>query len=70
MSSLACNVYFTDQKVMQWGDLMGLNFENLQMQKWKILTDRAQKADDKNEVISLVIMFTLKFMVNKKVEND
>ena len=55
---------------MQWGDLMGLNFENLQMQKWKILTDRAQKADDKNEVISLVIMFTLKVMVNKKVEND
>ena len=31
---------------------MELNFEGLQMQKWNILTDRAQRLDEKNGVIS------------------
>ena len=35
------------------------------MQKWNIATDRAQNANDKNGVISLVIMFTSRVMVIK-----
>ena len=35
------------------------------MQKWNIATDRAQNANDKNGVISLVIMFTSGVMVIK-----
>ena len=44
---------------MQSGNLMELNFEDLEIQKWNIPTDRAQKVDEKNGVICLVIMFTL-----------
>ena len=33
---------------------MKLNFEGLEMQKWNIPTDRAQRADGKNGVICLV----------------
>ena len=33
---------------------MELNFEGLEMQKWNIPTDRAQRADGKNGVICLV----------------
>ena len=44
---------------MQSGNLMELNFEDLEIQKWNIPTDRAQKVDEKNGVICQVIMFTL-----------
>ena len=44
---------------------MELNFEGLEMQKWNIPTDRTQKADEKNGVICLVIMFTPRVMVIK-----
>ena len=33
------------------------------MQKWNILTDGAQKVDEKNGVICLVIMFNLRVIV-------
>ena len=38
-------------------DPMGLCFECLEMHKWNIETDGAQRSDEKNEVICLVIMF-------------
>ena len=39
------NVYFTDRNIMQWSDPRKLNFEGLEMQKWNVLTDIAQKVD-------------------------
>ena len=39
-----------------------LNFE---MQKWNVSRDRARLVDEKNGVIFLVIMFTIKVMVIK-----
>ena len=50
---------------MQRGDSMELNYEGLEMQKWNILSDRAENLDEKNEVICLVIMVTLGVMVIK-----
>ena len=44
---------------------MELNFEDLEMQKWNIPTDEAQRVDEKNSAISLVIMFTPRVMVSK-----
>ena len=45
---------------------MKLNFEGLEMQKWNIPTDRAQRVDGKNGVFCVVIMFTSQVMVIKK----
>ena len=45
-----------------------LNFEGAEMQKLNILMDRTQRADEKNEIICLVIMFTHGVMVIKIVE--
>ena len=39
------------------------NFEGLEMQKRNIPMDVAQRVDEKNEVICLVIMFTPQVMV-------
>ena len=50
---------------MQRGDLKELHFEGLAMQKWNIPTDRAQRVDEKNGVICLVILLTPGFMVIK-----
>ena len=47
------------------GEPMELNFEGLEMQKWNISTDKAQRVDEKNGVICLVIMFTPGVMVIK-----
>ena len=44
---------------------MEFNFEGHEMQKWNIPTDRAQKVDQKNGIICLVIMFTPGCMVIK-----
>ena len=52
------DVYFTDQNIIQSGKPMELNFEGLEMQKWNIPTDRAQKVDKENGVICLVTRFT------------
>ena len=43
----------------------GLNFEGLEMQKLNISTDRAQRLDEKNWVICLVVMFTPGIIVIK-----
>ena len=59
------NVYFRNHNVMQKGDPMELNFESLEMQKWNIPTDRAQKVDEKNGVIYLVAMFATRVAVIK-----
>ena len=48
---------------MQRGDLMELNFEGLEMQKWNIPMDRTWRVDEKNAVIFLVIMFAPRVMV-------
>ena len=42
-----------------------MNFDGLEMQKWNIQTDRAQRVNDKNGVICLVIMFAPGVMVVK-----
>ena len=44
---------------------MELNLESLEIQNWNILMDRAQRADEKNEVICLVSMFTPGIVVIK-----
>ena len=44
---------------------MELNFERIEMQKWNIPTDRAERVDGQNGVICLVIMFILRVMVIK-----
>ena len=41
------------------GGPMELKFEGIEMQKWNIPTDRAQRVDEKYGVICLIIMFTL-----------
>ena len=51
---------------MQSGNTMELNFEGLQMQKWNILSDRAQRVHDKNRVICLVLMFTPSYLRSSK----
>ena len=38
-------------------------FGRLEMQKWNIPTDRAQGVDEKNGVVSLVVMFAPRVMV-------
>ena len=43
---------------MKRGDPMELNFEGREIQKWNTPTNRARRADEKNWVIFLVIMFT------------
>ena len=50
---------------MQKEDLMELNFEGLEMQKWNMRTDRAQRVDEKNGVIYLVAMFAPRVKVIK-----
>ena len=47
------------------GDHIELNSKGLEMQKWNRAKDRAQRVDDKNGVISLIIMFIPRFMVVK-----
>ena len=56
MSSLACKFVFYRPEQNAKGDLMELNFKVLEMQKWNIPTDRAQRVDEKNGVVCLIIM--------------
>ena len=66
VSSLASKcVYFTDQNIMQRWNSVELNFEGLEMQKQNTPTHRAQRADEKNGVICLGIMFVSRIMVIK-----
>ena len=59
------NVYFIDQHITQRGTSMELNFEGFEMQKWNIPADRAQRVDEKNGIMCLVIMFTPSSIVIK-----
>ena len=67
--SLACKCVFYrpehNAKGGMGGEGMELNFEGLEIQKWNMPTDRAQRVDDKNGVICLVIMYTPGVMVIK-----
>ena len=64
MSSLECKcVFYRPQSNEKWVP-MELNFEFLEMQKWNIPTDRAERVD-KNNVSCLGIMFTPRVMVSK-----
>ena len=58
-------MYITDQNIMQRGDSKKLNFDGLEMQKCNIPTDRAQRAEEKNGVICLVIMVISRVMIIK-----
>ena len=49
------HVYFTDQKGIERWDPQGTEFEGLETQKWNIHTDRAQRVDEKDGVICLVM---------------
>ena len=55
---------FTDQNGLKGGH-MKLTFDYFQIQKWMLLTVRAEKVDEKNEVICLVSIFPSWFMVLK-----
>ena len=53
---------------MQREDPVELNFADLQMQKWNILRDKPQKADEKNRIIWPVIMFPPRIMAIKMLK--
>ena len=57
LSSLACKCVFYKPKHNAMGEL---NFEGLKIQKYNTSTDRAQRVDEKNAVIYLIIVFTPK----------
>ena len=42
-----------------------LNFEGLEMQKWNIVADRAERVDEENGVICLIIIFAPRVMTIK-----
>ena len=58
-------MYFTDQNITQRGNPMELNSESLEMQKQHKTMVGAQRVDEKNGVICLVIMFTARVMTIK-----
>ena len=51
--------------MMQRGDPLELNFEDLEMKNWNIPMDKTQRVDEKNGVNCLVIIFTPRVMVMK-----
>ena len=55
ISGINCAFYRQEHNAK--GESHELNFDGLQMQKWNIPMDRAQRVDEKNGVICLV-MFT------------
>ena len=61
--SLTLNVYFTDQNVMQKVWLVVNVYEDLQMQKWNVPMDRAQRVDERNAVICLVVTVTIEVIL-------
>ena len=48
---------------------MELNSKSLEMQKWNILTDRAQRVYEKNGVIRLVIMFASRLIKMSELDD-
>ena len=64
MLLLACECVFYRPELNANGGSHELNFDGLKMQKWKTSIDRAQRIDEKNHVIYLV-MFTPEVRVIK-----
>ena len=62
--SLACKCVFYRSEHNAKGGSYEMSFDGLKMQKWKIPIDRAQRVDERNGVICLV-MFTPGVMVIK-----
>ena len=58
MSSLACKCLFHRLE-------RNVNFEDLEMQKWNIPTDRGGRVDEENGAICIIIMSTPRIMVIK-----
>ena len=65
VSSLAFKCVFYRTEHSAKGRLKEMNFEGLEMKKWSIPKDRAQRVDEENGVICLVIMFIPGLMVSK-----
>ena len=63
VSSLPCKCVFYRPEHMEKGEPMELKFEGIEIWKWNILMDRAQRVDEKNGVICLFIIFTPEVMV-------
>ena len=63
--SSACNCVFYRPRHTAWRDPKELNFEGLDIQKRNIPTDSAQRVDEKNGVICLVVMFASRVMAIK-----
>ena len=64
MSSSTCKCVFRLCSNAKGGPVK-LNFEGLRIQKWDIQTHRAQRVDEKNGVICLVIMLSPRVTVIK-----
>ena len=62
-------VYYRPEHGANGGPLK-LDFEGLGTQKWNKPMDRAQKVDEKNVLICLVIIFISRVMVIKMSNND
>ena len=66
VSSLPCKqVFYKPKHNVKREDCMELNFKGLEIQKWNIPTERAQRLDEKNVALCLVVMFTPRVMVVK-----
>ena len=60
--------YFTDQNIIQRGDHMELNLKGLEMQKMKYINRQGSQVHEKNVVIFLVIIRTLKSYSHKNIQ--
>ena len=65
VSSLAFKCVFYRTEHSAKGGLKEVNSEVLEMKKWNIPKDRAQRVDEENGVICLVVMFIPGLMVSK-----
>ena len=61
-SSLACKCVFCRPEQNAKGDPMELNFEDLELQKWNIPMDRAQRVDEKNVIICHLTPMVMKML--------
>ena len=66
-------MYFTNQNILHSGDPVILNFEGLEIQNENKPMGRVQRAEEKNRVICLFVMFNPGVMVikmSKKKKNS
>ena len=66
---MLCKCEFNRPEHRANGGPLKLNFRGIRMQRWNKSTDRAQRVDEKNVFICLVIMFTSRLTVIK-MSND